>query len=227
MDQALEPPDVGSEPGRPASVLLSGGSAGAVDRHHTDLRRVVTGTVGTGKTTFAHKIAAAMRSPHVELDGLALDQRRGRILPAEVYRPRVDRATQRPAWVVDGYYAPVADLTWGRADGIIWLDYPITTKLWWLMRRAARRVRGRKLRGYAPRRGMGAELTSLTHGGASVPWLLRGHRRHRRGWPDRFNRLRGAGTSIWRVDSPPAGAQLLWAFERANGPLVQHAHQAA
>src|SRR5208282_1090204 len=89
------------------------------------VRIVVVGTSGAGKTTLAKAIAARLAIPHIELDALewgpgwtplsAVD-------PDALVR-RVDAATAADAWVMDGNYGLVRDLTWQRATHLVWLDY--------------------------------------------------------------------------------------------------------
>src|SRR3982751_2446361 len=94
------------------------------------MRRVsVVGTSGTGKTTFAAGLAAALGVPHVELDALHWEP--GWVeAPDDVFRERVAAATATDGGVVDGSYAMVRDITWARVDAVVWLDYSFGRVLW-------------------------------------------------------------------------------------------------
>ena len=59
--------------------------------------------------------------------------------PLEVFRARVAAALSGDRWVVDGNYQVVRDLVWGRADTVIWLDYPLAVILPRLVRRTFQR----------------------------------------------------------------------------------------
>ena len=56
------------------------------------------------------------------------------------FRERVEEATEAPAWVADGNYSEVRDIVWGRADTLIWLDYPLHVSLRRLVPRTLRRA---------------------------------------------------------------------------------------
>jgi adenylate kinase family enzyme len=102
-------------------------------------RVTVVGASGTGKTTFARALAAAIGAPHVELDALYHGPS-WTPAPDDVFRARVDDATSGPSWVVDGNYSPVRDLTWGRADALVWLDYPRRVAMVRVVRRSVARA---------------------------------------------------------------------------------------
>jgi adenylate kinase family enzyme len=105
-------------------------------------RIAVTGTSGSGKTTVARRIAAMSRLAHVELDALHWEPGWTPAEP-EVFRRRVADALAGDAWVVDGGYAQVRDLTWGGAEHMIWLDYSMPRALWQVtVRTFRRRIKG-------------------------------------------------------------------------------------
>jgi adenylate kinase family enzyme len=83
----------------------------------------VVGTTGSGKTTLARQISRRLGIPHVELDALHWEPNWIEV-PDEVMRDRVDVALAGTMWVVDGNYSVVRDIVWGKADTVVWLDYP-------------------------------------------------------------------------------------------------------
>jgi energy-coupling factor transporter ATP-binding protein EcfA2 len=85
-------------------------------------RVVVVGATGSGKSTFAQRLAVRLGAEYVEVDELFWDAHWTEAAP-EVFRARVERATAGPRWVVAGNYGRVRDLLWPRADTIVWLDY--------------------------------------------------------------------------------------------------------
>ncbi len=101
-------------------------------------RIVVVGTSGAGKSTLARKLATALRVPHVELDTLFWEPRWIEA-STDIFRERVERATESPSWVADGNYGKVRDFTWGKANTLIWLDYSLRTIMGRALFRAVRR----------------------------------------------------------------------------------------
>jgi len=90
-----------------------------------NMRIVVVGTSGAGKTTMAKSIASMLNLPCIELDRLhwgpnweALTETN----PDEFVRT-VSAAISANSWVSDGNYAVVRDLIWRRATHLVWLDY--------------------------------------------------------------------------------------------------------
>jgi adenylate kinase family enzyme len=98
-------------------------------------RLVVVGTTSSGKSTLAKQIAERFGYDFIELDALHWEPN-WQEAPLEVFRGRVETATQAPAWVVAGNYHVVRDLVWSKAEAVIWLDYP----LWTIFRRLWKRT---------------------------------------------------------------------------------------
>ena len=105
-------------------------------------RIVVVGTSGSGKTTVARQLAAALDVTYVELDALnweadwvGLNEH-----DPEEFRRRVEEAVRGDAWVVDGNYGIVRDLVWPNATALVWLDYPLRVALWRMAKRTISRT---------------------------------------------------------------------------------------
>jgi adenylate kinase family enzyme len=99
----------------------------------------VVGCSGSGKTQLAGALAQRLGSPHIELDAI-FHQPGWTELGDEEFRSRVRAATEGDHWVVDGNYSVVQDITWGRADTVVWFDLPFHTVMSRVIRRTVRRA---------------------------------------------------------------------------------------
>jgi adenylate kinase family enzyme len=104
----------------------------------------VHGPSGSGKTTFARRLAARIDVPWTELDAIH-HQPNWTPLATEEFRGRVEAVVSAPAWVVEGNYRAVRDLTWSRADLVVILDRPRWVVMTRLVRRTARRLLHREV----------------------------------------------------------------------------------
>lgn len=103
----------------------------------------MVGNSGSGKTTIAIALSAALNVPHLEID--AVFHQPGWVpLEAGEFRRRVAEFVAAPGWVADGNYSTVQDLVWARADTVVWLDPPryrvMRRIIWRTLRRAALRA---------------------------------------------------------------------------------------
>jgi adenylate kinase family enzyme len=142
------------------------------------MRRInVVGTSCSGKTTLARSLAGRLGLPHVELDELFWGPEWTPV-PAPTFRSRVAGAVAGSAWVIDGGYSPVRDLTWSRVDAIVWLDYPMRTVLYRWAARTVRRIRTAEE--FWPGTGNRESLANALRRDGLLWWILRTHRRRRR-----------------------------------------------
>ena len=144
------------------------------------MRRVVVGgSTGSGKSTFARALAARMNVPLIELDEI----RHGpnwTETPDDEFRARIDPLTAREGWVVDGNYSMTMDLTWGRADTLVWLDYSLALILWRLFLRTNRRIFRREILWNGNRERFANAYLSRQ---SLYVWVFRSYWRRRRNWP--------------------------------------------
>jgi adenylate kinase family enzyme len=66
-------------------------------------RIVVIGATGSGKSTFAQRLARSLDVAFVELDALFWESD-WTPAPPDIFRARADEATRAPGWVVAGNY---------------------------------------------------------------------------------------------------------------------------
>ena len=163
------------------------------------MRRVVVGgSTSSGKTTFARALADRMGVPVIELDALHWGPNWTEV-PREVFRERIARAIAPDGWVVDGNYSVARDLTWGQADTLVWLDYPLRVVLWRLFTRTNRRIRsGEQLFGGNRERFADAYLSRES----LYLWVFRSYWKRRRTWPDLLAGPEGRHLAVHRFRSP-------------------------
>lgn len=137
----------------------------------------VAGTSCSGKTTVALAISQRLGLAHIELDALFWGGNWTPV-PDETFRARVTEAIAAEGWVMDGGYATVRDLTWARADTVVWLDYPMRTVLRrWAGRTLSRLRSGEEL---WPGTGNRERLSHIVYRDGLLWWILRTHLRRRR-----------------------------------------------
>jgi energy-coupling factor transporter ATP-binding protein EcfA2 len=170
-------------------------------------RILILGGTGSGKTTLARALAAALQVPHVELDSLYFGPEFSTV-PLPLLRERTSAAIAGDRWVTDGNKAAVRDLVWPRADTIVWLDYPLGLRLW----RLAKRARGRtsELTARAAQSGSKSALPGqLLAAAKGVITALRSHAGQRREYPRMFAEPANAHLAVVRLRSPRATRQWL------------------
>lgn len=161
-------------------------------------RVVVVGVTGSGKSTLAAALARRLGAPFIELDALQWGPG-WTPSPPDEFRQRVAEATAGEAWVADGNYGEARSILWGRADTLVWLDYPLITALARLATRTVRRVWSRQ------------ELWNgnyETFYGAFVApdnlflYAFASHRRHRREYPPLLAQPEFAHLRVIRLRRP-------------------------
>jgi energy-coupling factor transporter ATP-binding protein EcfA2 len=176
-------------------------------------RVLVLGRTGSGKTTLARQLAAALDVPHVELDALYFGPSFSTV-PLEVLRERTSVAIAAERWVIDGNKSAVRDLVWPRADTVVWLDYPVAVSLWRLGKRALWRtsVLTAEASGSRGKVGLPRQLLSASKG---VLTALRSHRGQRRVYPRLFAEQQNQHLAVVRLRSPRATRR--WAAQVTAG----------
>ena len=105
---------------------------------------VLASASGCGKTTVGRELARRLGVRFVELDALVHGPNWTEATDDEL-RAKVEPIVASEAWVIDGSYSrKLGTLVLDRTDTVVWLDLPIRVWLPRLVRRTARRVRGRE-----------------------------------------------------------------------------------
>jgi hypothetical protein len=170
-------------------------------------RIVVVGRTGSGKTTLARQLAAALEVPHVELDSLYFGPQ-FTTAPVALLRERTAAAIAGDRWVTDGNKRAVRDLVWPRADTIVWLDYSLGVSIWRLGKRA--RSRTAQLTAEAAKTGRRAGLPrQLVAAAKGVLTALRSHAGQRREYTELFDKPWNQHLAVVRLRSPRATREWL------------------
>jgi adenylate kinase family enzyme len=144
------------------------------------MRRVIVGgSTGSGKSTFARALAQRMGVPLIELDAIRHGPNWSET-PDDRFRELVGARTIGDAWVVDGNYSIIREVTWGRADTLVWLDYSLRLVLWRLFLRTNRRIFRREILWNGNRERFTDAYLSRE---SLYVWVLRSFWRRRRNWP--------------------------------------------
>lgn len=108
------------------------------------MKRVnVIGTTGSGKTTFAGRLAKRLGYPCIQMDQLYWKRHWAEPTEEEFF-PKLTAALSGETWVLDGNYNRTNSIKWKRVDTIIWLDFGFLRTLLQLTRRTIRRASTRE-----------------------------------------------------------------------------------
>ncbi len=100
---------------------------------------VIIGTSACGKTTLAKKLSKILKCDCTDLDDLHWTTGWKQRDPSEKIA-LIEKAVEKPSWVISGNYTKSASLIWPHSDMIIWLDIPLITLLFRATKRSIRRI---------------------------------------------------------------------------------------
>lgn len=169
----------------------------------------INGTSGSGKTTFAARLAAKLGYPHIELDSIYHLPNWGE-RPTEEFRELVSGIVAHDHWVIDGNYTKVFDIVWARADTVIFLDYPLPLVLWRLTRRTFARGLLRKELWHGNRESL---LRHLFTRDSLFLWVLQTYKKRRRKYWEGVNSPACKHIRFIRFTSPGQAAAFLRTLE--------------
>jgi adenylate kinase family enzyme len=174
-------------------------------------RIVIIGNSATGKTTLARELAARLDGPHIERDALQWD---ASWKPAadKAFQERVIEAVKGECWVADGNFSRVRDVVWGRADTLIWLDYPLWLILWRLSKRSWQRVHQQEVLWNGNRE----SWSHLLSRNGVFMWTLKAHFRHRREYPTLLQEPRFKHLKVVRLRSIRATREWIAQIDHDN-----------
>lgn len=98
-------------------------------------RIAIVGCPGTGKTTFAFKLAKATKLPLVHLDYYYHQTEHDYYHDKQAWIKRVEALINQDKWIMDGNYSSTFDSRFQRADTIIFFDFPRRIALYGAIKR--------------------------------------------------------------------------------------------
>ena len=160
-------------------------------------RIAIVGKTGSGKTTLAQDLARCLSLDHIEIDSIAWEPN-WVLIPPDELRVQVEARTRGPRWVSDGNYRRVREFVWGRADTLVWLDYPL-----WL---ALKRILVRTLRRSWTKEVLWGKNVErwyhLLESDSLLLYAIRAHRSHRVDYPLLFQQPEYRHLQVVRLRSP-------------------------
>ena len=172
----------------------------------------VIGTSGSGKTTFSKQLAALLAIPHIQMDALFWGPN-WRASSDDEFFPKVRRALEQDAWVLDGNYIRTIPIKWARVECVIWLDYAF----WRTTYRVLRRAVSRSISGEELWEGTGNRETfrrSFLSRDSIVWYTMRSHAPTRRRIFALMAEPQYAGIRFVRLTTPKAAAAFLASVRR-------------
>jgi adenylate kinase family enzyme len=180
-------------------------------------RIIVIGGSGAGKTTLAAQLSERLGVPHIELDALHWEPNWVEA-DTEVFRERVRQATAADAWVICGAYSKQRDISWPRADTIVWLDLPLHVQLSRVIGRSWRRYRSGELLWGSNREDFWTHFRLWETDRSLIAYLLKTHWRRRRDYQQLMADPRWSHLTFVRLRSPREVRAWLDAMTPATPP---------
>ncbi|HEY0651328.1 hypothetical protein [Phenylobacterium sp.] len=181
------------------------------------MRVSVIGTSGSGKTTFAGALAAALGARHVDLDAINWqpgwkDLNQG---DPDEFRRRVAHAVAAEAWVSCGNYSKVRPIVLARATHLVWLDYPKPIVMGRVLRRSfVRAVSGKELWPGTGNRELFSRWLDREH---PIRWAWDTYERRRRDYAAMFDDPGLAQLTKHRLRHPREAAGLIDLLTSSRG----------
>jgi adenylate kinase family enzyme len=137
---------------------------------YKNIRRInVVGTSGSGKSTFAQKLAAIIDAPYVEMDRLYWGPEWSESMD-DVFIAKLREAISSDTWVLDGNYTRTTPVKWQDVQMVIWLDFSFPLVMKRVISRALYRIISQKE--LWPGTGNRESIKKLLGKGSIVRWAI-------------------------------------------------------
>jgi adenylate kinase family enzyme len=145
-------------------------------------RLIVIGTTGSGKSTLAERLASKLKLDYIELDALHWLPDWQHVSDEE-FRSLVETAISSTSWVIAGNYSVARDISWPRAEAVIWLDYSLWTIFWRLWRRTWSRWWAKELLWGTNYERLGPQFKIWSAEDSLFNWLFKTYWKRKREYP--------------------------------------------
>lgn len=99
----------------------------------------IIGTSGSGKSTFAKRLAKRLELPYIEIDAIFWGKN-WYWPPDEEFFTRLEKTLDRETWVLDGNYTRTTAIKWEAVDTVIWIDFSFPRTLYQVISRSIRNL---------------------------------------------------------------------------------------
>ena len=161
------------------------------------LRVLVIGTSGSGKSTFAEKLAREAGIAHLELD--LINWRPGWFdrskEETEAFLADVDEATSQDGWVLAGNYSVTRPIVLPRVTHLVWMDLPLWLVLAQVIPRSIRRASSKNTDVFDGCREDWPRLIRADH---PIRWALSTHHSRRPKYVAAADKIEAQGGQVFR-----------------------------
>ncbi len=165
-------------------------------------RVIIVGPSCSGKSTLGAELGHRLGVPFVELDALFWKPNWQESDPEE-FRANLLASHAGDGWVSAGnYLRHTQDVTWPRADSVIWLDFPLWLTSWRVLTRSWRRWRRREHLWGTNYERFWDQLKLWSPSDSLIAYTISRHRRNQRIFTERMKQVRSEDRQFHRLRSP-------------------------
>jgi hypothetical protein len=165
-------------------------------------RIVVVGVTGCGKSVLAENLSRKLGLKFIELDALYWKPGWFESSLGE-FRRIVTSQTALPSWALAGNYSQVRDITWKRAEAIVWMDYSYPMVFQRLFRRTWHRWRTHELLWGTNYERLWPQFKFWSKD-SLFAWQVYSYARHKRLYPSLFHKPEYSHLKIFRFKTQSA-----------------------
>lgn len=159
---------------------------------------IIIGTTGSGKSTFATKLAEKLNYPYIQLDKLFW-KANWRWSSDEEFFQKIHDEIDRDSWIVDGNYTRTQAITWTNADTVIWIDLPFWLTFYQCFTRSLKRALLKTE--LWPNTGNKESFTRMFSKDSILLWLFKTYDVNLKKYEQRINDLSYSHLNFYRLKS--------------------------